>query len=482
LPDITDPVTIDAPYGLTVDLSSAGAFIGLFIAAADVVIRGLSITHAGGYGINIASGFDDITQLSLVSVSNDCDFGIITGGHLIVNDALGEVSQITFNGAGPRCTGGGIFSTAAEEKGVGVRLKGIKLNNNLGPGLLAASTVVLSRVEANDNMGSGVVATPNGAAMGRDRVRIESGRSEFMRNRGDGIYIDSGNLDVKYHASIDASENTGWGIYINDGKADFGSTRHLPTEQNQFIDNGQVGDYYYASIEDDLSINSLVSKFYGGSLFIYSTDDTSGASQQIQNMLIEGNDGPGILASYPVSLSQVSISGNNGDGIAMAAGELNLKVLSTSRMSSSIENNSGHGISLEGGTMESASNTPLNIDSNKGWGIYSESDITIGNLGDAVSAVEIFTVTNNGQNSDDCRFFTIAVNGTPELLSEACFGGGIRVITGDLKANNVHVIDNIGSGIEASDPGNATVTYSKICGNVVFAEGAESIIDPLACS
>ncbi|MFT5112556.1 MAG: hypothetical protein ACI8P9_001883 [Parasphingorhabdus sp.] len=481
LPELTDPVTIDAPYGLTVDFSSAGNFDGLSIATPDVVIRGLSIANAGGYGINIASDFKDITQLSSVSVSNSCDFGVFTGGHLIVDDALGEVSRFSFNGGGTGCTGGGIFSTAAEEKGVGVRMSGVELNNNFGPGLLAASTVVLSRITANDNQGSGVVATPNGAAMGRDRVRIESGRSEFLRNQGDGIYIDSGNLDVKFHASINASENNGWGIYISDGKANFGSTDHLPTEQTLLNDNGQTGDYYYASIEDDLPNISLVNKLFGGGLYIYSSDDTVGASQRLQNIMIEDNDGPGVLASYPVSLTQASIAGNIGDGIAMATGDLNLTVLRTSLISSSISNNSGHGISLEGGTMESSSFATLDIDSNKGWGIFSESDVTIGNSSDAVSAEAIFMVTNNGQSAGDCRFFTIDVSGNPAVLAEPCSGGGIRVFFGDLNANNLHVHDNEGPGIEASDPGNVTVTAGQICGNAVVAEGTESLTEQLAC-
>lgn len=482
LPELTDPVTIDAPYGLTVDLSSAGTNDGLSIAVPGVVIRGLALTNAPTYGINIAADYADTTRLSSVSITHSCDFGLYTGGHLIVDDALGQPSYFAHNGGGPGCNGGGILSTAEEEQGVGVRLTGVELNSNAGPGLLATAPVVLSRVTANDNQGSGIAVTFSEAGLRQERVRLEFGHSDFSRNQGDGIYIDNGYIDVKFHASLSATENNGWGLYIDEGKADFGTLTNQSEQASVFSHNGQPGDYFQPSVVDGIVENILLSNGVAGGMYIFSADDSvSGSPQRLHNLVVEENGGPGILTSYPMSLSQSSINANQGDGIVLATGELDGTVFRTGLLPSTISNNGGHGITLEGGKLVTDSHTGLTIEQNSGWGIFSEQSVTLGTATESVPTGEVFQLARNGTQLEPCRFFSIDLNDFPVELSEPCSGGGIRILAGDLSASHLYLVDNQGPAVEASGTGNIEMSFGKICGNVLLAAGSESLNDMLTC-
>lgn len=169
---------------------------------------------------------------------------------------------------------------------------------------------------------------------------------------------------------------------------------------------------------------------------------------------IRDNGGPGILSFERVVLENSTITGNEGQGVAVAG--LSAAVthaLQINAGTTTVSSNLGHGIDIQMGSMDVSSGGSLDVESNDAWGLY----VASGRLkhGDYHDLPTTTSRYNNNGHGSECTFWTLSRD-TPTATSAPCSGGGLFINNQEPATKsfipNVVASDNNGPGILSTGP------------------------------
>ncbi len=303
LPALFDPMTIDGTtqpgYAGTplieIDCSAAGTESGIVVATAGVVRRGLAINRAGGAGILVVGGGDNVIEAchvgtdpaGLVARPNVFEGIAIVGsaGTRIGGNSAASRNVISGNnGAGVTITTSST-DTVVTGNYIGTNAAGTAAIPNVGDGVFieqSAGTIVGGASPAEGNLISGNTALGVGVFTDCTRTRIqgnvigETVGGDRLGNGADGVYMQgaSGNLV--------GGENAG--------------------EGNRIAFNGATGVKVFSGDRNTISRNSIDSNDW----LAIDIGDDQGVSP---NDELDADDGANGLINVPVLTSIDSVSG-----------------------------------------------------------------------------------------------------------------------------------------------------------------------------
>ena len=469
LPDITDPVILDATTQpgyegtplIELNGSRAGAFAtGLTITAGDTVLKGLAINRFGGPGLVLTNRGGNTIQGSWIGVGTDGTTPLPNGGE-----------GVQLRGSSDNLIGG-------TEPGAGNVLSGNRLR-----GLSLIFTSTNNRVQGNfiGTDWTGTAAVPNdlgGIFLGGSDNLI--GGTDFgaanvvSGNRSIGITINGGsgnrvqgNLIGTDVSGTAALGNRVYGVEVATGGNSVGGAE--PGAGNVIAGNAGPGVGVFApanfvqgnflglAADGATALGNAVGVVVGN---VRGVNNLIGGTEAGAGNVISGNTGAGVqlLAGCSANVVEGNLIGTNYTGDAALA-----------NAGSGVEI-SGHGNRVGGATPEEA-NT---ISGNGQHGIL----LALGSAADnLIQGNRIGTDLSGygalGNLGDGIRIFDRASNntiGSPEAGNLIAFNGGagVRVgrdlrdpVTGNaIRGNSLHSngglgIDLAGDGVTANDEGDA---------------------------
>jgi hypothetical protein len=250
-------------------------------AAQEVTIKGTGneIINNGGNGTSVLKG--DVTIEGNTTIHDNGGWGILAplGKVTIKKDAMSSINK---NGKG------GIYG------GEGVRLPpNFVVEDNGGCGIVVASakngyTLTLEGVKVRNNKGDGIGLSPNIVTTDtKVNLLLKGTGNEITNNGGNGTFVLMG--DVTINGTTEIHDNGGWGIFAV-GLMKGGKVTIKKDAMSSINKNGKGGIFGWAGV-------SLP-----------------------PNFAVEDNGGHGIVCGGKLTLENVKVRNNKGDGIGTLKG------------------------------------------------------------------------------------------------------------------------------------------------------------------
>ncbi len=467
LPDITQPLSIVATgQQIVLDGASAGdGVVGLSFVADGARVEGLTVQGFGGHGIFSAAAD---TVLSSVTSKDNCGWGVWAEGNLRIDDASGMPSEVSNNGATDACEAGGVYVGRAPAGSPGstkVRLKGVTLTANDGPGLFSLGDVVIEGSRISDNAGEGIAAYPqagSGVSSSADYVRFDPGETEVSGNGSHGIYVDTGKVEAVYGARLMIRDNAGWGIWAAIGEVVLGEEflGSMTPDPHELMRNGGGGTCQSWS-PGDAGPQRAAEPCRGGAILAVS--NSASRHVFVENALLADNAGPGVLTTMRIRLGgAVIVRDNRGQGlvsVGLTGFALPSIGVDVREPGLSVTGNSGDGIESSSGSVQVAALIGFDVSDNDGYGVRAEADVTM----EASSGTTPTRVISGNGGGVTCERWSIdETDETSTVTSVACDGGGLTSEV-NVDAHDLVSRDNIGPGVYAA--GDSALTDCTVCNN-----------------
>lgn len=337
LPSITDAVLIDATSqsgyagSPVVELSgtSAGAGAdGLFIAADNSAVKGLSVVGFGGAGIVLAGNADSVAQSYLgVDPSGAADGnteGVLVSGSNNIIGGAGAVNVISGNNdSGVSITGGDSNQILGNFIGTDPTGNLAVGNVNSGVSVSDASNVSIVGNVISGNEGDGVLLSVSGATIQNNKIGTDVTGEFAVPNFGNGVTI-SGSSSVTVGGTAAGNGNVISGNFGNGVSITRSSGTTL---QGNLIGTDAAGEAAFDSFG-----NSLGNGGNGVTLRLDAAGTVIGGATAAARNVISGNSGDGIFVNtgdpetttiqgnfVGTDVTGTAAVGNFGEGVEIAS-------------------------------------------------------------------------------------------------------------------------------------------------------------------
>lgn len=423
--------------------------------------RSVRVVGNGGAGVRIDSPcIDDdcprhVIEGGLIAEGNR-GWGLVAEGAIdlrLPDRAPGLASTVRDNGEGPicggvdllaldaalideECSGGGILSA-----GDALRVADLLAEANFGPGVMALRDIELVRTRLIDNVGDGAHAANGLIAVVGDPAAAEA-EVIARGNRGHGLFAggfgdDEGDaVGLAAETRLELSENGRWGAFarvgISVGQRGFAG---IGPEARTIARGNGAGVGCRETALDPGSIIQISSPVdcEGGGL-------GAGGESVIFQADVADNRGPGIATRAGLTVLDVQVTQNGGDGIYSEFGEIEFFGAAGASL---VRGNAGFGVVAEGGAVRIRAD--LDVADNASAGI-SATVVELARLdGEPLEDLNIAVRGNGG--GPTC--FQVELLDADALAREEidCFPAG--VVTDRINAQGGRIEANAGTGIEA---------------------------------
>ncbi|MFN2298675.1 MAG: choice-of-anchor Q domain-containing protein [Anaerolineales bacterium] len=497
LPEITDPVVIDGT-------SQPGFDGGKPVVHVD---GSLMVTPPPVDGFRLAAGKDaTIKGLQVLRFSGN---GIANTGNLLLDHM--EIAANALNGVDSFAAAGGIdltilHSTVFENGDAGVAgintrfaMDSVTMDRNTGGGLrVTGGSLDLENGGVADNTSSNDGAGIFLSMAGDPSIRNTTITGNTSDQNGGGLYLWGlpGTMMLVMDCTFDGnSAYDGGGIYIDAGTSHLASSLLI----NNVADRHGGGVFVNVNNNPTLWVESSTEIGRPGSgntaNFDPATHGLGGGVYNMNNLnisdsYIEGNAGDGIFNDAgEVRLLDSTVAANTLSGIeSFVSGSVANIIITRSRIASNglagigainadlditlstISNNLGSGIRMNGGTLAMDQSEVRNN--------------SYGHAGGGISAYNISAVLQNSTVSDNSSLSSGGglylwglaavkidlLNMTISGNTAATTGGGLEVGSGNFGINNVTIAENIandGGGIHVENPSLVTLRNTVLSDNIM---------------